>query len=152
MAITNNASARSATAPRTFAEQFPNTNTRGGNGNGNGSNGTKEDDRKKSEFWINIGKNVQYPLENGETETRLASLALGIPLDSVQEIPENSSNEQYAAFSALRNDLLIQLRELAETLEPGQAISLKMDVELRRKKDDAPLSRSEGRMTFDLLG
>lgn len=95
---------------------------------------------ERSQFWLNIGYAVDVDVETDEgvhTENRFVSLNSGIALDRVQELKANSSNQEWAMFQQARNDLLEQLLDLANTLKPGEAQVIDLQVELRRVKDES---------------
>lgn len=99
---------------------------------------TKED-RPKAEFWLNIG--YLSDVKNPETgEHRFVSLPQGIPLDTMEPVKTNSSNNEYAAFMSARNDLMDQLLEHARNLAPGQTCDVNLTIQLRRvNEEQAPI-------------
>ncbi len=94
------------------------------------------EDRPKAEFWINLGYDSGYKPEGSE-ESLFISLPQGIPLDTQEHLSTNSSNAQFAAMRAAQNDLLDQLIAKAETLQPGEATTINITVQLRRVKAPA---------------
>lgn len=94
-------------------------------------------DRPKAEFWLNIGYTVEEQTEDGVVDTFI-SLPMGIPLDDQKTLPVNSSNERFAAISMARNDLYEQLMQACAQLEPGQEQIVKLEVQVRRVRGDAP--------------
>lgn len=95
-----------------------------------------QNDRPKSQFWINLGYPVDYQLDDGSTEQRFVSLPIGIPLDGQERLPTNSKNEQFAAFQVARNELLDQLMAIAQTLEPGEDKIINLKVQIRRVNEE----------------
>lgn len=93
------------------------------------------DDRPKAQFWLNIGYEADGVIE-GEDKPRFISLPTGIPLDTMEELKTNSRNEVYAMQQAARNDLMAQLIEHAQDLQPGQSTILNLQIELRRVNED----------------
>jgi hypothetical protein len=112
-----------------------NNNNRSGISLGNGRQ--NQDDRPKSQFWLNIGYPVDYDMGDGTTEVRFVSLPTGIPLDGQEKLPTNSKNEQFAAFQSARNLLLEQLMAIASQLKPGEEKTINLQVQLRRVNADA---------------
>lgn len=98
-------------------------------------------DAPKSEFWLNIGYEVDVTFQTAEgmvTETQFVSLPKGIALDSQELLPTSSSNENYANLNAAKNDLISQIREAAALLRPGERTVLTLEVELRRVNAPQP--------------
>jgi hypothetical protein len=94
-------------------------------------------DLPKAEFWLNIGYEVDATYQDPETgEKRVVkqfiSLPKGVPLDIQEHQSTSSSNEGYAFINGAKNSLIDQLKELANTMEAGQAKTLTLSVELRR--------------------
>lgn len=94
-----------------------------------------KDDRPQAELWINIG--YTSDIQDDQGQPYFISLAQGIPLDSLEELPTNSRNDKFAAFNAARNDLQQQLMQFAEQLQPGEARTIQLEVQLRRKNAPA---------------
>lgn len=100
-------------ASSTFARTFGNL--------GNPSNALRPDDRPKAELWMNIGYSTEIENEEtGKVEHRFVSLPRGIPLDTMEKVQTDSSNQLLAAFQGARNDLLEQIMDAAKLLEPGE--------------------------------
>ena len=117
----------------TFAKTFGQASTKTESNNGS---------RPKAQFWINVG----YAANEGTEDERFISLPTGIPLDTQEHLPTNSSNEDFRAMRCAQNDLLDQLMEFAKTLEPGQEGVISLQVQLRRVKEEAPaISASENK-------
>ena len=53
-------------------------------------------------------------------EQRFVSLPVGIPLDTMEPLPTNSRNADFAAFQAARNNLHDQFMAVAAKLQPGE--------------------------------
>lgn len=103
----------------------------------NNSNTQSNADKPKAQFWLNVGYVADYQVD-GEDHQKFISLAQGIPLDTIEPLPTNSSNVEFAAMQAARNDLLEQILAHAETLKPGEETALNLTIHLRRVKDEAP--------------
>lgn len=97
---------------------------------------TAQDDRPKAQYWLNIGYQADGVIE-GEDTPRFISLPVGIPLDTMETLPTNSRNQVYALQQAARNDLMAQLIDHAQGLEPGQSTIVNLQIELRRVNEDA---------------
>lgn len=93
-------------------------------------------DKPKARFWLNVGYDSGVVEEDGQS--RFVSLPIGIPLDTQNRLPTNSRNDDFASFQAARNDLLDQLMEIANGLQPGEDKVLKLEVQLRRVNDEQP--------------
>jgi hypothetical protein len=98
--------------------------------------------KPKAQYWLNVGYSVDVQTEAG-VEQRFVSLPTGIPLDTQEVLPTNSSNVDFAQFQAARNDLHDQIMALAGDLEPGEERTLKLEIQLRRVKVDKPVEMGE---------
>lgn len=97
------------------------------------SNSAAKADKPKAQFWLNIG----YVANEGTEDAKFISLPTGIPLDTQEPLPTNSSNEDFRAMRSAQNDLLAQLIEFADGLEPGAEGIIQLQVQLRRVKAPA---------------
>ena len=122
------------------------------NANNNAAAATKNkpaDDRPKAQVWLNIGYDVEVEVRDPQTgamhtETRFISLPVGIPLDTMDKLPTNSSNQEFAALQAARNSLLDQLIAKANSVSPGESVNVNLQVNLRRVRDEtAPIAAAE---------
>lgn len=91
---------------------------------------TAKTDKPKAQFWLNIG----YIANEGSDDEKFISLPTGIPLDTQEPLPTNSSNADFRAMRCAQNDLLEQLIEYAQNLEPGEEGIINLQVQLRRVK------------------
>ncbi len=89
------------------------------------------DERPKAEFWLNIGFESEV-IDQETGKPRFVSLPQGIPLDTMEELPTNSRNNEFAAFQSARNDLLEQLIAHAQHLQPGEDCVINLSIQLRR--------------------
>ena len=78
------------------------------------------DDRAKAQFWLNVGYVSNVKDEDGTY--RFVSLAQGIPLDSIESLPTNSRNQNFAHFRQAQNELRDDLMEEARKLKPGEDV------------------------------
>ena len=104
------------------------------------NNTTSNQDRPKAEFWLNVGYMSDSKDEDGTY--RFVSLSQGIPLDTIEDLPTNSSNQLFAAFQGARNDLRDQLLDVAKELDAGQATIVAEDantglsIQIRRVREE----------------
>lgn len=109
-----------------------------------------QDDRPQAELWINVG--YTSDIKDDQGQPYFISLAQGIPLDTLEELPTNSRNDKFAAFNAGRNDLQQQLMDFAENLAPGEARVIQLEVQLRRKNAPAaPIDPANNPMVRKLV-
>lgn len=94
---------------------------------------TAKTDKPKAQFWLNIG----YVANEGSEDEKFISLPTGIPLDTQEPLPTNSSNADFRAMRCAQNDLLEQLIQYAQNLEPGEEGIINLQVQLRRVKAEA---------------
>lgn len=108
---------------KTFGQTFGSNKSNSAAGNGA--------ERPKAKFWLNVG----YRANAGEEDEKFISLPTGIPLDTQEHLPTNSSNADFRAMRCAQNDLLDQLMQFAESLEPGAEGVIQLEVQLRRVKE-----------------
>lgn len=101
-----------------------------GANNNTSSTATAKEERPKAQFWLNIG----YTANEGTEDAKFISLPTGIPLDTQEPLATNSSNADFRAMRCAQNDLLAQLTEFAQSLEPGAEGIIQLQVQLRRVK------------------
>ena len=103
--------------------------------------------KPKAKFWLNLG----YTANEGTEDEKFISLPNGIPLDTQEPLPTNSSNDDFRALRSAQNDLLAQLMEFAEQMEPGQEGVIQLQVQLRRVKEEAaPIASGENKYAAKL--
>lgn len=113
------------------------------------SRAPKNENFVPAKFWLNIGYEVEYPVDGDTTEMRFLSLPMGIGLDTQEKVATNSQSEVYAAFQTARNELHEQLMAVANTLKPGEAKIVSRDpvtglcTQLRRVNDEKPAIKSD---------
>ncbi|MFP3556443.1 hypothetical protein SB861_37870 [Paraburkholderia sp. SIMBA_049] len=108
-----------------------------------GNNGKKNvgTEAPKAQFWLNIGfvaEGTAKP-EEGKDDV-FVSLPVGIPLDTMERLKTNSSNEEFAQLQAARNDLLDQIMSAAQKLQPGEDMVFTLQAQVRRVKEDKPVA------------
>lgn len=74
-------------------------------------------ERVNAQTWLNIG----YTAKDANGEDKFVSLPVGIPLDT-QKMLDMPRSPAFAQLQAARNDLLEQLQQQANSLEPGEDI------------------------------
>lgn len=99
--------------------------------------GTAASDRPKAQLWMNIGYHSGV-IDPETGEDRFVSLPVGIPLDTMEALPTNSRNKDYARFNAARNDLHEQIMAAAAKLEAGESTTLNLTIQLRRVNEEQP--------------
>lgn len=92
-------------------------------------------DRPKAQLWLNIGYDSGV-IDQETNESRFISLATGIPLDTMEALPTNSRNVEYARANAARNDLHEQIMAAAAALQPGESRMLNLQIQLRRVNEE----------------
>lgn len=79
-----------------------------------------KDDRPKAQFWMNIGYVSNVKDEDGTM--RFVSLGQGVAVDTIEDLPTNSRNRDYAFFNQARNELRDEVLAEAKALKPGESI------------------------------
>lgn len=100
------------------------------NGRKSGSN----EERKPSEFWLNVGITLSLPVgENGAMEDTFISLG-GVAVDSIEDaVVRASSTGNWAQIGSAKNEVLKLIREDLQALAKGQAaVHPMLQVEARR--------------------
>lgn len=85
------------------------------------------EDKPKSQLWVNVGYSIEV---NGEQV--FVSIPIGIPVDSVKELPTNTRNAEFNLLNQARNQLLADITAASEDLEGGESHVLELEVQLRR--------------------
>lgn len=100
-------------------------------------------DQPKAEVWINLGYEVQVPVEDG-METRFVSLPVGIALDTQKPIDIKTRSPELAQLQAHQNQLLEDLQKHAEGLAPGEETLVNLQIQIRRVKDPVGTVAADG--------
>ncbi len=90
------------------------------------------EDKVKSQLWVNVGYSIEV-----EGELIFVSIPMGIPVDSIKELPTNTRNAEYNLLNQARNQLLADITAGAEDLESGESHILELEVQLRRIDKEA---------------
>ena len=85
------------------------------------------EDKVKSQLWINVGYSIEV-----EGEQVFVSIPMGIPVDSIKELPTNTRNAEFNLLNQARNQLLADITAASEDLEYGESHVLELEVQLRR--------------------
>ena len=97
----------------------------------------------KAAIWLNIGYEVQVATTDGTLESRFINLPMGLPLDTMEEVKTNSSNDTFAAMQVAKNDLLKQLLAAAADLAPGAERIVNLQVQMRRVNESSSVALSD---------
>ncbi len=102
--------------------------------------GASRSDLPKATSWLNFGYTVEIG-SGKDADTRFVSLPVGIPLDTMEPLAITSRNSEFAQFQAARNDVLSQIKSVADSMKPGEERIICVDatsglaVQLRRVND-----------------
>lgn len=91
-------------------------------------------DLPKSQFWMNVGFTAEGAGTDGED--MFVSLPYGLPLDSMEHVNTKSKNADYTQLQQARNSLLDQVKEAAATLQPGESMTVQLEVQIRRIEEE----------------
>lgn len=105
--------------------------------------GTTAEERPRSQLWLNIGY---------ETNGKFISLPFGLPLDNMNEADTRSQNSDYVKQQMAKNALLAQLKAAGAGLQPGQEVTVNLELRLRRVNDDLAISSNENEYAVDFTG
>lgn len=92
--------------------------------------------KPKATIWLNAGYTTTVVVD-GVQEERFVNLPMGMPVDTMELLPTNSRNVEFAQFRMAQNDLLNQIMELGKSLAPGEAKTINLELQLRRVNEDA---------------
>ena len=99
--------------------------------------------KPKATIWLNAGYTTTVVVD-GVQEERFVNLPMGMPVDTMELLPTNSRNAEFAQFRMAQNDLLNQIMELGKSLAPGEAKTINLERQLRRVNEDvAPVPNGE---------
>ena len=88
---------------------------------------TVVEEKVKSQLWVNVGYSIEV-----EGEQVFVSIPMGIPVDSIKELPTNTRNAEFNLLNQARNQLLADITAGSEDLEAGESHVLELEVQLRR--------------------
>ena len=88
---------------------------------------TVVEEKVKSQLWVNVGYSIEV-----EGEQVFVSIPMGIPVDSIKELPTNTRNAEFNLLNQARNQLLADIVAASEDLESGESHVLELEVQLRR--------------------
>ena len=99
--------------------------------------------KPKATLWLNAGYTTTVVVD-GVQEERFVNLPMGMPVDTMELLPTNSRNAEFAQLRMAQNDLLNQIMELGKSLAPGEAKTINLELQLRRVNEDvAPVPNGE---------
>lgn len=101
--------------------------------------------KPKAMFWLNVGYATDVLDKQGKP--LFVSLAQGIPLDTLQPIAASGRDKTFLLFTQARNQLLTDLLEYANQLQPGEAVILPGDgplqIQIRRVEAEIELEEED---------
>ncbi len=106
--------------------------------------------KPKATIWLNAGYTTTVVVD-GVEEERFVNLPIGMPVDTMELLPTNSRNAEFAQFRMAQNDLLNQIIELGKSLAPGEAKTINLELQLRRVNEDVA-SVPNGENPFARIG
>ena len=65
------------------------------------------EEKVKSQLWVNVGYSIEVDGVNV-----FVSIPMGIPVDSIKELPTNTRNTEYNLLNQARNQLLADITVL----------------------------------------
>ena len=111
-----------------------------------------KEERKNSEFWINIGYTVETTDDAGNKVKVFIALNRGIPMDDIEMLDESRSGN-FGAMNQAANQLLLDLRNGTKDLAPGEALIVAgtadaLEVQVRRIRDKTVASTDPAKNPF----
>lgn len=99
------------------------------------NNNQQREEREPSLYWANIGYTADTTdTQTGELTTTFVSLRNGVALDSIVDFDLTKTNDKMAPLRDGQNKLRAMFMEVAESLKPGEAQIVNVQVEVRRIK------------------
>jgi hypothetical protein len=92
----------------------------------------------ESRGWINVGRVMNLPDQNGQLVKRFVNLGLGIPVDSIPKFKASPNNKLRQKQNVLREQLLALLDEM----QGGEERVLHLEVRIRRINDQSEIELS----------
>lgn len=89
-----------------------------GGSNAPRSGNAQNQERPKTQIWLNVGYEVTVQGENGP-ETRFINLPVGIPVDTTDKLELRGQNADWNKFQSARNDFLEMLQKHGAKMAPG---------------------------------
>lgn len=105
------------------------------------SNRRNQSDKPPAKLWLNVGY---------EANGRFVNLPVGIPVDTMEELPVRGQNEEWAAFQTARNQLLKAIQQAGDNLEPGAEVEVKLTVKLRKVNEQVSVNDEDNAFAIDL--
>lgn len=80
-------------------------------------------DRPEAQVWMNIGLETE--------DGKFVNLPLGLAIDTMEPVTIRGQDEDWIALQTARNELLAMVQEAGDNLEPGAAVTLNLQVQIR---------------------
>ena len=100
-----------------------------------------QQDRKPSEFWLNIGANLEGMGREGEDV--FVSLPSGLPLDDMKPTKVTGTDQHSINLKQTKNMLLEELQQLGASMQPGERRVVPLQVEIYRVAKPAQVGNAE---------
>jgi hypothetical protein len=95
--------------------------------------------RPRSKLWLNVGRTI-----NGEFIS-----PLGIALDSLEPQEIRSQSVEFVKKKTAENQLLVALKTLGFSFEPGQVEPIMLEVQLRRVNEELVVQTVENEFAIE---
>lgn len=107
-----------------------------------------KDDRKVSDFWLNIG--IEIPGPDGEP--MFVSLPVGLPLDDIKPVVIKGKNQDWINLAQTKNALLEALQKHAAGMKPGdREVVSALRVEIYRRNEPSQAANDGNPLVANLL-
>lgn len=103
--------------------------------------GLNTPDRPKASVWLNIGYEV-----NG----KFINLPFGLPLDTMNDADIRGQNTDFVKQRTAQNELLAALKKAGMNLQPGQEVTLNLELRMRRVNEELHIAAAENEYAVDL--
>lgn len=100
-------------------------------------------DRVQAKVWMNVGVDV-----GGE----FIALPLGTAIDTMKPEEARGNNPEWLMKVAARNELLEMIQAKGDALEPGEEITLTLEVRLRRVEDKPEIDETSNPFSLKNAG
>lgn len=99
-----------------------------------------EQERPKAQLWLNVGY---------ERNGKFINLPFGLPIDTMNPAAVRGQNPDWLKQVTAQNALLDMLKKAGMQLEPGQAVTLNLEIQLRRVNETPVVEEDTNEFSID---
>lgn len=103
-----------------------------------------------AKVWLNVGYEAATTDADGNEVVKFINLPTGIALDTMEALPLRGQNVEFNQLRSAQNNLLKQLQEAGDGLEPGQDVTIRLVVRMRKVNDEVKISKEDNPLDMDV--